>query len=78
MKWLAWSEFCYNTSYHTAIKMFPFQALYGVKPPSLLTCVEGTTRSREVVYILTNRDSLIKLLKQNLSIAQSRMKFQAA
>ncbi|XP_039003082.1 uncharacterized protein LOC120129711 [Hibiscus syriacus] len=32
-KWLPQAEWWYNTTHHTALKMTPFQALYGYKPP---------------------------------------------
>nr|GEZ30334.1 hypothetical protein [Tanacetum cinerariifolium] len=31
---LSWAEYSYNTSFHSSIKMTPFQALYGRMPPS--------------------------------------------
>ncbi|KAK9040868.1 hypothetical protein V6N11_016004 [Hibiscus sabdariffa] len=31
-KWLPHAEFWYNTNYHTALKLTPFEALYGYKP----------------------------------------------
>lgn len=34
-KWLALAEYWYNTSYHEALRMTPFEALYGYKPSSL-------------------------------------------
>lgn len=43
MKWLPWAEWWYNTTYHSSIKMTPFQALYSRPPPSILAYVQGTT-----------------------------------
>lgn len=42
-KWgdyLTWAEYHYNTSYHSAIGMRPFQAVYGRPPPSFQLTVE--------------------------------------
>lgn len=33
-KWLSLAQWWYNTSFHSAIKMNHFQALYGYPPPS--------------------------------------------
>ena len=35
VKWLPLVEWCYNTSFHAAIKINPFMALYGYHPPSI-------------------------------------------
>ena len=29
LQWLPWAEYWYNTSYHTATRMTPFEAVYG-------------------------------------------------
>ncbi|KAK5820460.1 hypothetical protein PVK06_025507 [Gossypium arboreum] len=30
--WVPWAEYCYNTSYHTALRGTPFQLVYGRDP----------------------------------------------
>ena len=35
MSWLSLAEFWYNTSFHTALNITPFQALYGFPPPQI-------------------------------------------
>jgi hypothetical protein len=27
--WLSWAEYCYNTSFHTALRATPFEVVYG-------------------------------------------------
>lgn len=44
----------------------PYEAVYGQKPPSLLTYVPGTIKVQGVEDELRNRGSILKLLKGNL------------
>jgi len=35
LRWLPWAEYCYNTSYQTALKATPFEVVYGHSPTDL-------------------------------------------
>jgi hypothetical protein len=41
LQWLPWAEFCYNTSFQSALKTTPFNVVYGRDPPPLLTYEPG-------------------------------------
>ena len=70
VRWICWAEFCYNTSWHSAIQKTPFEVVYGREPPSLLTYVPGTTKVATVEMELMKRDQILKDLKENLKMAQ--------
>ncbi|XP_050387541.1 uncharacterized protein LOC126803864 [Argentina anserina] len=71
---LPWAEWWYNTSHHLAIDMSPFKALYGYEATSVRTYLPGSTAVAQVDKELIARDELLKVLKMNLEVAQSRMK----
>lgn len=73
-KWLAWAEYCYNTSWHSAIKTTPFEVVYGRPPPSLLSYISGMTQVDAIERQLMTRDQVIKELRATLKEAQARMK----
>ncbi|GKB94317.1 reverse transcriptase [Tanacetum coccineum] len=50
-KYLYLAEFWYNTSYHSAIEMTPFQALYGRPPPSIPHYTLGSSQVGDMVYL---------------------------
>ena len=74
VRWLPWAEYCYNTSWHSAIKSTPFYAVYGREPLTLLSYVTGTARSVEVDEVLRTRDQVIAMLRTNMAAAHNRMK----
>lgn len=57
--------------------MTPFEAVYGVPPPSLLIYVRGTLKVQVVDGYLHDRDAILHELRKNFSLAQERMKCQA-
>ena len=74
VKYLPWAEWWYNTTYHSAIKMSPFEAVYSLPPPSITSYVPGSTAVHAVDVVLRNRDQTLAYLKENMANAQERMK----
>ena len=76
-KWLSLAEYWYNTNYHNALELTPFQALYGIPPPLHIPYIEGDSPIAAVDQFLREREDMLKVLKCQLSRARSRMKSQA-
>uniref|UniRef100_A0A2N9H8H7 RNA-directed DNA polymerase n=1 Tax=Fagus sylvatica TaxID=28930 RepID=A0A2N9H8H7_FAGSY len=76
-RWLHWAEFWYNTSYQTSTRLTPFEAVYGRPPPSVHRYEYGSTAVAQVDNSLRERDNILQLLKENLVVAQNRMKTNA-
>ena len=77
MEWLAWAEYGYNTTVHSATKVSPFEAVYGVPPPPMTSYVPGTTKIQVVDNLLHQREEILRDLRRNLLDAQVRMKASA-
>jgi hypothetical protein len=75
--WLALAEWWYNTSHHTAIKMSPFQALYGFPPPMINEIALPGPEDTEARDFLKEKQQILDRLKVNLAQAQNRMKKHA-
>lgn len=71
---LPMAEFWYNTSYHSAAAMSPYQALYGFNPSTFPTYKAGTSSVESVETLLLRREDLRVQLRVNLEKAQLRMK----
>jgi hypothetical protein len=70
------AECWYKTTFHTSSKKFPFMALYGYYPPSIISPLKGTTKVQAVEDHIGHQQEVLKLLKDNLVITQNRMKQQ--
>jgi hypothetical protein len=55
VEWLPLAEYWFNTNYHVATKLSPFEALYGYQPPRLMEFNYGTTRVDAVEDLLEQR-----------------------
>ena len=74
--YLSWAEWHYNTTYHSAIKMTPFEAVYGRPPPSLLDYLGDSASVDAVDALLKDRTQILSTLKDSLLRAQTRMRNQ--
>ncbi|KAM0053973.1 putative nucleotidyltransferase, Ribonuclease H [Helianthus debilis subsp. tardiflorus] len=74
VKWLPLAEWWYNTTWHSAIKMTPFKALYGIDPPIQLPYIPGSTTVESLEEWLNDREVMLANLKQSLERARNRMK----
>jgi hypothetical protein len=77
LKWLPLAEWWYNTSFHTATKMTPFMALYGYHPHCITSSLKEKYKVQAVEYQIENQQQALQILKDNLTMAQNRMKQQA-
>ena len=75
-EWLHWAEYYYNTSYHSAIKMSPFKAVYRREPPKLLGYDSQPSPIASIDQLLSQRDDMLCILKSNMLAAKTRMKSQ--
>ena len=74
MEWLPLAEWWYNTTYHSTIKMSPFEALYGYQPPMLVVGHYQNIKNAAVEEFVKERKVLEGILRENLQKAQNRMK----
>lgn len=74
LMWVPWAEYCYNTSYHTALQTTPFKLVYGRDPPRLLNYDGGLSKVEVVDQALIDRTSFLQEARTRLAEAQQRMK----
>jgi len=76
-KWLPLAEYWYNTSFHSASQLTPFEVLYGQPPPHHLPYLPREFDNVMVDRSMQAREAMIRQLQSNLLRAQHRMKMLA-
>jgi hypothetical protein len=75
-QWLPLVEWWYNTTYHEATKLTPYEAIYGPKPLSMASYLLGTSKLHAIYRTLHTKEAIICVLDDNLVMAQNQMKQQ--
>jgi hypothetical protein len=73
-KSLSYAEFSYNNSYQESLKMAPFEMLYGRRCQTTLFWTEAGERKVFAPDILQESEKQIRMVRENLQVAQSRQK----
>jgi hypothetical protein len=74
LRWLSWAEYCFNTSYQTALGITSFQVVYGRPPPPMVLFQSGATKVPAVDRQLRDRDTFLAEIRERLLQAHARMK----
>jgi hypothetical protein len=76
-KSLPYAEFSYNNSYQQSLKMAPFEALYGRKCRTPLFWNQTGESQVFCIDVLRNAEDQVRVIRENLRVAQSRQKSYA-
>jgi hypothetical protein len=68
--WLSWAEYCYNTSFHSALRATSFEVVYGRPPQPILPYRSGSARTEAAATLLRGRDDILTEARQRLIQAQ--------
>ena len=74
LQWLPWAEYCYNTSYHSALKDTPFRVVYGRDPPSFRDYTPGEIRNQAVERQIVDRNQFLHDIRERLLQAAQQYK----
>jgi hypothetical protein len=74
LRWLPWAEYCYNTSYQSALKTTLFQVVYGRPPPPLISYTAGHAKVHALDRQLVDCDVFIQEIRERLWHAHDLMK----
>jgi hypothetical protein len=72
--WLSWAEYCYNTSFHSALRATPFEVVCGRPPQPILPYRSGLAHTEAAATLLCDRDDILAEARQRLIQAQQLAK----
>ncbi|KAK1665260.1 hypothetical protein QYE76_053419 [Lolium multiflorum] len=72
--WLSWAEYCYNTSFHSALRATPFEVVYGRPAPPIIPVDSATSRTEIAGELIRTRDEVLAEVRQRLVQAQQLAK----
>ena len=70
-------ENCYNKTYHISIGMSPFRELYGYDASTFADLIFGDSRAPKAKDWIQESQDILKVLKDNLQMAQNQQKMYA-
>jgi hypothetical protein len=76
-KSMSYAEFSYNNSYQESLKMTPFEMLFGRRCRTPLFWSEARERKVFGLDILQEAEKLVRMVRENMRVAQSRQKSYA-
>jgi hypothetical protein len=76
LQWLPWTEYCYNTSFHSSLHSTPFKVIYDQEPPSLRAYTPGKARLPVVHPQLMEHDEFICQVWERLEQVHNHYKLQ--
>lgn len=66
VKWLYLGEYCYNSTYHMAIRMTPFHTLYGYKPLSFIDLALQDSKAPLAKDWVQDQQDILRSLRDNI------------
>jgi hypothetical protein len=72
--WLSWAEYCYNTSFRSALRTTPFEVVYARLPQPILPYRSGSAHTEATATLLRARDDILTEARQRLIQAQQLAK----
>ncbi|KAJ1398529.1 Ribonuclease H-like superfamily [Sesbania bispinosa] len=75
-QYLYLSEYWYNSSFQSSLRMSPFEALYGHSPPTIRSYVTGSATIVAIDESIMQRRQMLQVIRDNLGQAQIQMRNQ--